>query len=77
MLLWGVLGVAAGGSIGIALDEFLPGKNTGFYSTVGVMIGLTLSTYLAQREGKSSWLWTALGAVAVVWYLALRIFFKT
>jgi hypothetical protein len=76
-MLWGVLCVATGGAIGFALDEFLPGKNTGFYSTVGLMIGLTLSTYLEQRERKSSWRWTALGALVVVWYLALRIFFKT
>ncbi len=77
VLLWGVLCVAGCGAIGIALEQFLPGTKTGFYPTVGLMIGLTLSTYLEYRERKSSWLWTALGAVAVVWYLALRIFFKT
>lgn len=76
-MLWGVLCVALGGAIGFALDQILPGRNTGFCSTVGVLTGLTLSTYLEQKEKRGSMGGVALTSLILVWFLGLRIFFKT
>ena len=77
VLLWGVAGVAGGGALGFVLDQVLPGKNTGFYSMLGVMVGLTVSTYLEEREKPRPMWWTRIGILVVIWFLALRIFFKT
>jgi hypothetical protein len=77
VLLWGVLCIAGLGALGIALDQLLPGKNTGFYATLGVMVGVTVSTYLEAMEKQRPMWWTRIGALVVIWFLVLRIFFKT
>lgn len=76
MWLWGVACIAGCGALGFLLDHQFARTNTGFYGTIGLMLGVTASTYLDERAGNRPLWWTGIGAFVVLWYLGLQIFFS-
>jgi len=75
-LLWSVLCIVGGGAIGFAIDHFLTAKNTGSYTPIGLMLGMTSAAYLEER-GKPSPKWGfRFTGLVFMWCVVLQIVLK-